>query len=266
MNVGVQHEIRKGAIVSADYVRNVNLRYLLGVDTNHVGDARYLNKTAAANAINATLAACGVNSIDQGIQQGCPNKINSTGRPLPLSIEDFAGNGVTSAALLYGGPSSIAGLEPDRGAAFPGVNPQVGQNIMLFPIGRSVYNALQVVLRQRTEHPLPFTQSLHLQFSYSLSRFVTAVGSGIARQANDQDFINQATDFRSPLASLGPGSFDRTHQFSLGSIFELPRALRIGLIAHLYSPLSQSLFVEDEGRAGEIFHTDFTGDGTTGDI
>ena len=265
MNVGIQGEIRKGTIISADYLRNVNLRYLLGVDTNHVGDTRYLNKTAAANAISTTLAACGVNSMDQGIQ-GCPNNIDANGRPTPLSMEDLAANGVTSAALLFAGPSSIAGLDPDHGAAFAGVNPQVGQNIMLFPIGRSVYNALQVVLKHQADHPLPLTKSVNLQFSYSLSRFVTAVGSGIARQTNDQDFINQATDFRRPLANLGPGSFDRTHQFSLGGIFDFPRTLSIGLIAHVYSPLSQSLFVEDGGRAGEIFHTDFTGDGTTGDI
>jgi hypothetical protein len=68
------------------------------------------------------------------------------------------------------------------------------------------------------------------------------------------------------LAAIGHGSFDRTHQFSAGTIFEFPKALRLSFIAHVNSPLSQSMFVEDQGRAGEIFSTDFTGDGTTGDL
>src|SRR5205823_6105393 len=50
MNVGVQRELAHGMVFTADYVRNVSLRYLLSVDTNQVGNSRYLNKTAAANA------------------------------------------------------------------------------------------------------------------------------------------------------------------------------------------------------------------------
>ena len=38
-----------------DYVRNVSLHFMEGVDVNHVGDSRYLNKNAAAfNAIALT--------------------------------------------------------------------------------------------------------------------------------------------------------------------------------------------------------------------
>lgn len=42
MNFGVQHQFGKNTVLSADYVRNVGLRYLLGQDTNKVGDARFL--------------------------------------------------------------------------------------------------------------------------------------------------------------------------------------------------------------------------------
>jgi hypothetical protein len=182
-------------------------------------------------------------------------------------MEDFAGNGLSTSAALFGGPSTIAGgPPPDQGAAFPGVNPLVGQNVMLFPIGRSVYNGLQMSLKQDIRDPLPFMRYANLQVSYSLSRFVTAVGTGAAGETNDQDFINGAPDYRNPLGAIGPGSFDRTHQVSIGTIMEFPKALRLSFIAHVNSPLSQSMFVEDQGRAGEIFSTDFTGDGTTGDI
>jgi len=67
MNLGVQHEFRKGTVLSADFLRNVGLRYLISYDTNHVGDSRFLGMGAATNAINATLASCGVSTIDQAI-------------------------------------------------------------------------------------------------------------------------------------------------------------------------------------------------------
>lgn len=44
------------------------------------------------------------------------------------------------------------------------------------------------------------------------------------------------------------------------------KPLRVAVIGHVYSPLSQSMVIRDRGRSGEIFHTDFSGDGTTGDL
>ena len=54
MNVGLQRQLWNGGVFSADYIRNINLHYLLGIDSNRIGDARFLNKNAALNAINAT--------------------------------------------------------------------------------------------------------------------------------------------------------------------------------------------------------------------
>jgi hypothetical protein len=71
---------------------------------------------------------------------------------------------------------------------------------------------------------------------------------------------------RNPLLETGPSAFDRTHQISVGATIDFLKPLRLGLITHVYSPLSQSMTILDQGRIGEIFHTDFTGDGTTGDI
>jgi hypothetical protein len=59
---------------------------------------------------------------------------------------------------------------------------------------------------------------------------------------------------------------DRTHQFSFGGYLDLPERFQIGLIWHFYSPLSTTLTVPNTAEgAGEIFRTDFTGDGTTQD-
>jgi carboxypeptidase family protein len=267
MNAGLQHEFGKGTVLSADYVRNISLRFLLPVDTNHVGDARYFNKTAAQNAITATLANCGVTSIDAGLQPtGCTGN-PLTGKPLTtprsLTIDDFANNGLDSGITYLGGqPAEAFGLDPSLGAAFGGINPFYGQNTMQFSIGRSVYNALQLSLRQRlTSNPfgmMPFIHGMNLQFSYSLSRFDS--------MALDQDFLAAATEQANPTRFFGPTSFDRTHQFSFGTIMNMPGNLLVSFIGHFNSPLPSTLVVQDQSRAGEIFRTDFTGDGTVGDI
>jgi len=270
MNVGVQRELWKGAVVSADYVRNVSLRYLLGVDTNHVGDARYLNATAAGNAIAATLSACGAGSIDASIQH-CPGLHPFNGTTCttvggcPATISDYADNGVDSGVTYLGGsPAEAFGLNPlTDGAAFGGINPWYGTNTMLFPVGRSVYDGLLVTVKQGKQNLLPFLPQAHLHFSYALSRFKSMAG--------DQDFINTAFDQANPTRFFGPASFDRTHQISFGTTFGFPKmgafqGVQLSLAGRFASPLPTTLVLEDQSRAGEIFHTDWTGDGTTGDI
>jgi hypothetical protein len=43
MNIGIQREVRPGMVFSADYVRNVQTHYFLGIDENHTGDIHYLD-------------------------------------------------------------------------------------------------------------------------------------------------------------------------------------------------------------------------------
>lgn len=59
MNVGLQHEIRPGMVLTVDYLRNIETHTLLAIDTNHVGDARFFNLAAAQNAIAVTTAGLG---------------------------------------------------------------------------------------------------------------------------------------------------------------------------------------------------------------
>src|SRR6266403_2272393 len=40
MNVGIQRQLHPGTVLSVDYIRNVGLHTLLGIDHNHTGDAR----------------------------------------------------------------------------------------------------------------------------------------------------------------------------------------------------------------------------------
>src|SRR5262249_9317751 len=146
---------------------------------NHVGDVRYFNKTAAQNAISATLAQFGAANIDQAIAHGA-------------TVDDFVNNGLGAGNEVFGGlPSTAFGLDPDHGAAFGGRNPLVGTGAFLVPNGRSTYPALQMKLQQRMENPLPGFHNVNFQVAYSLSEFNNMVGV-------DQDFSGNAIDNANP--------------------------------------------------------------------
>lgn len=252
MNIGIQREIRPGLIVTADYLRNVNIHTLLGLDYNHAGDARYLDVTAAQNAIANTLSACGVATIDAAIA-ACPGlHPASMGNPAgPATIQDFAANGLDSPVQGNSG-------SPNQGFyAFGGKNPKFGEMVFLSPVGRSVYNALQLSARQHKENPLRGFHDLDLTAAYSLSRFVAT--------ATDGDYGLPAADYNNPEKFIGPSSLDRKHQFSVGLSVSTWKNLRISTIAHFYSPLPLTLTLPTQG-AGDIFIDDVTGDGTGGDV
>jgi len=50
-------------VLTADYIRNVSTRFMLTIDQNHVGDARFLSVPAANAAIATTLTDCGAATI-----------------------------------------------------------------------------------------------------------------------------------------------------------------------------------------------------------
>jgi hypothetical protein len=245
MNFGIQHEIRKGMVFTADYLRNIETHTLLAIDTNHVGDARYFNLKNAQAAVAATTR-----------QFGCPGGYSPAAINCAITagahIADFAGNGLDSGYSLCSGSPCAAVQQPP--AAFPGINQNLGTNQMLSPIGRSVYNALQLSMKQNLHNPFKHVRNLDLQVSYSWSKYVAS--------ATDNDFITIATDFNNPLRYLGPNGLDRRHQFSFGGTLDLPYSFRLGAIGHFYSPLPVTLTLAPSGNAGGIFVTDITGDGT----
>ena len=115
--------------------------------------------------------------------------------------------GQSGAQAAYSGAGldsniQVTGGSPCNFCAFPGINPvsgnsgTVGTLDMLSPVGRSVYNGLQVSLRQATGKIMPGVKSANFQVSYSLSKFVSQVA--------DQDFINLATNNDNVLQFTGP--------------------------------------------------------------
>ena len=256
INAGIQRELMPGMVLSVDYLRNVNLHYLLGVDANHSGDTRYFNSTFAQQAISTTNG-----------QFGCPGSTSAAincAIAAGATMTSYANNGLDSAADLgVGGCLGALGFN----CAFTGVNPAIGPAVFLFPIGRSVYNALDVKLVDNVKNPFRGVKYLNFQFAYSLSRFTnTGSATSTGPSGGDQDFVNAALDNRNPLRFSGPSALDRTHQFSFGGYADLPGRFRLGTIFHFDSPLASLLTVPNTGLgAGEIFRTDFTGDGTVQD-
>jgi carboxypeptidase family protein len=245
INAGLQHEIRPGMVFTADYLRNIETHTLLAVDTNHVGDARFFYKANAQAAISATNLQFGCGN---GFDPGSVNCAIGKG----ATISDYASNGLDSGYSLCGGfPCAAAGAP---GAAFAGVNQNLGANQMLFPIGYAKNSAVQASLKQHLEHPFSGVRNFDLQVSYQLERYIAA--------ATDNDFINIATDFNNPQRYLGPNGLDRKNQISFGGTMDLPYHFRLGAIGHFYSPLPVTLTLNPTGNPGGIFVTDVTGDGT----
>ena len=104
----------------------------------------------------------------------------------------------------------------------------------------------------------------------ALSRFENSGGSigegPVSPISSDQDYGVGALDNANPNRYFGPAVLDRTHQFSFGGYADFPGGFQLSVISHFWSPLSTSLVVPSTNVGpGEIFRTDFTGDGTTQD-
>ena len=131
------------------------------------------------------------------------------GFPRPLTIDDYAANGLdsgfaySSSKGFSGSPASVITdqfgnhpFTPDTFAAFGGVNPNLGVGEFNMPIGRSVYNGLQSSYKQQLRDPFRGVNSMDLTISYTYSRFQ---GTG----GNDQNFSPLALDFRDPTGFFG---------------------------------------------------------------
>lgn len=248
-NGGVERELAKGMVLSVDYRRNVTTHSLLAIDINRVGDVRYFNKSAASAAIRETLNAFGAGSIDEAIKRGA-------------TMADFASFGLNS-------PGLDGGLCPyDYGCAFPGMNPKAPAIYQFKPIGRTVYNGLDIKLRESAVTRWRMLRRADFQAAYSLSRYVNPGGTNPTLPlASDQDVGVQALDNANPLAFMGPSLLDRTHQFSFGGFFLLAHSLRVSMISHFRSGIPVSAVTPTTNLgSGEIFATDFTGDGSVGDL
>lgn len=262
MNIGIQRQLGKG-VLTVDYLRNVEVHFQLGIDVNHAGDSRYLEMNAALNAIAGTVGQNAPSCSPATVTQA--NSVATVSCYIAnvpgASINDFANFGLDSGAVYYGGYSGpYYGLTADTGAAFGGINPNMGSLYMNFPMGRSVYSGLQSEYKFRSANPFRGVKSIDFQANYTLSRFLSDAGS-------DQHFTINAADFRNPVAFMGPTAEDRRHQVKFGGTFDFAHhGPRFSVIGGFASPPPSSLTLPTQGSVGEIFRSDLTGDGTTGDF
>jgi hypothetical protein len=281
MAAGMQRQIGERGTFSVDAIREIGTQFPMGIDTNHVGGAAYLtdgdnpnpilnNYAAELSAINATLAA-------NPASAGCPlatftgassqTAIDCYLANVPTaSITDFARHGLDSSNAYCGPfPCSVLGK---RQAAFGGVNPQVGSNVMYFPSGHSKYDALQLSYHGVTGlNTARRVQRLDIQISYTLSRYRSNIVQADGA-SGDFSILTPAPD-NNPHKYWGDSGFDRTHQFLLAPTADLPHGFRLSTIMHFASPLPLTAMIpqaDGGGIPGEIFRSDITGDGTVGDV
>jgi Carboxypeptidase regulatory-like domain len=255
MNLGFSHELRPGTVFSVDYVRSISTHSLLIEDANHSGAARSYNNAnalAARNAVENSIPGC-FGAL--GEVQCVVNKLGS----VAAAQAAFSAAGLDSnSATTNGAPCSFC--------AFPGITPfginrtgvgggngVLGTLDLLSSAGRSLYSGFQGKLVQRFVNPIQGVRAANVQVAYAYSKFTS--------QDQDQDVASVATDNDDPLLFTGPSGLDRKHQVSIGSVFDLPLGAKLGLTAHLYSPLAQTLRLPELTNGGEIFASDWIGSG-----
>ena len=141
-------------------------------------------------------------------------------------MDDYANNGLDSAAQYLGGsPISAFGGTVAEGAAFPGQNPLLGSGSFQLPIGKSAYDALQIVYRQQKAHPLPGIEHSNMQVSYNLSKITSTSGGG-----SDQFFGGAGSfDNDNPVAYMGRAGLINSGGESHGAS-DLKEAVRTAVI------------------------------------
>jgi hypothetical protein len=149
---------------------------------------------------------------------------------------------------------------PNSGWAFPGLNANFGQMGIISTNGRSVYNALQIRLRQSIQGPVRGLKSLNWSAGYSLSRFNAMSSDQDASLVNVADNINLHRYY-------GPNNLDRTHMLTLSGTAQFRGGFEISWLSRVYSALPATLTVPVSCACpAEIFLTDLTGDGSGGDV
>jgi hypothetical protein len=238
LNIGVQHELKPGLVLSVDYLRNRGVHFNQTVDLNRIG---------AANTLDVNIARDAMIGLHSDL--GCPANTSAAAINCAIaagaSISDYAGFGLGAGSAL-------------DGFAFRGQNPNFRGMGIISPIGLSLYNALTVSLRGRMVRNWSFIKELTGNVSYALSKFQSTGG--------DQDFLSGSAFNDAPTKFFGPAGLDRFHQLSFGLLLDLPWGMKLNTTTRIASPLSQSAFLDcfDCGAA-EIFYSDLDGDGVTED-
>lgn len=256
-NVGIQRELRRNLVFTGEYVGAYGYDFPLRVDVNRIGEASptSFDRGTALSAISITNGSLGCPADSSGASIDCAIRAGAT-------ISSYGANGLGAG---YG----------SQGFAFRGRNPKFGNMDFLKPLSTSFYNALDLKLeghlKPGTESPLKWMQDTFLTFSYTLSRKTGNLKPSSFFGIADQAYFPSAWDNNKPGSFSGPFTLDRTHILNLSAITDIKGGFRISEIVHWFTALPQNTvlpiaFGGCDGGPSEVFCTDVTGDGTTGDL
>jgi hypothetical protein len=253
-NIGIQHEIRSGLVISADYLRNRGIGFLQGQDMNFVGAARFLDANIANAAVADMLAFCGATDIvSAAAVGGCANASTVTGR----QGQNFADITLLADFGAGGGPA------PNTGMAFGGRNRAFNNVPVYRNSGTSTFDALQLRINGRLG-TFGFLKNLSTNSSYQFGELRSNGGRG---NFGDQDLFNLAMNNDRPTDYFGPSNQSSRHQISVGFGMEMPMGFNFSTITTYRSPLPTSLLAPDWSSGGfeNIFTSDLDGDGLIND-
>jgi hypothetical protein len=227
-NIGFQHELWPGHVLSVDYVRNraVGLPYLLR-DYELRRDASTLDAAAARARVNTVLGGL---TVDQWIAANPTRTITSFGLASDTYYKGRT-SALTRARIMTG--------------------------------GFSLYSALQVKLQGRTSQSFYGLKGLDYQFSYAFGQSLATCGSGRVEFINNA-CDNRISGNE---AYFGHTGFSLRHLFSGGIIFNVPWGFQLSSVMTARSITPTSFTVPALGGitgANAMFTTDLNGDGGVG--
>lgn len=227
-NLGFQHELRPGTVISVDYIHNhgVGLPFFLR-DFEMRRDASTLNVAAARNQVNKVLKG-------QTVDQYIAANPKATIRNFTLATDAI-----------------FTGLTPDFARA------------RFLQGGFTRYRALQINLRGRAGQVLGLKETVYnISYAYGASESSAAAGRAefITNPLDNHRPNNPKT--------FGPTGLDYRHIFTASGVFNVPGGVRLNSVWRFRTPPAGSLFVPNLGGAisgaNGIFGTDLNGDGGTG--
>ena len=253
-NAAVERQLRKGLVFTGEYVFVHGYEFPLVEDDNHLGAAN-----AASFDTNAARTAIAAGNASLGCPAGS------------VGIDCAIGKGATIATY---GANGLGEGSAATGYAFRGANPKFGTMLFYDHRGMNTYNGLNLRLDGRFGEPsveaFRWMNDNTLTFAYTLSRNVGNLRTPGTAEA-DVSASPSTWDSLQPNRFVGPDGLDRTSMLNVGTTTEIKKGFVFSQITHGFSPLSNNPLIPTAfkgcgGGPEEIFCSDWTGDGTTGDL
>lgn len=235
-NIGFQHELFKGNVLSVDYVRQrgVGLPVQL-FDFEHRRDARYFNEAAARASIGTRIGQAPANVNPTTIAAWLATQ------PASTSITQFA----LATDQIWTGVSSLT-------------------NARLTIGGFSLYQGLQVSLNGRIGEDRLSSLKLfgHKLFGgtsytvgYALAR--NEATSGVGRP----EFLASASDNKDLNLDYGPSNLHRRHNLTVSASMGMIGGFRLDQIYRFATSAPQNLRLPNNRGTSGLFTSDYNGDG-----